>query len=68
MVYQTKTTVAIYVDRSRQQWVVRDGEGNFWLLPSTENPWEDREPFLPTEETDLEPIPKHYGSLLDLPL
>ena len=68
MIYETKSTVAIYVDRSRQHWVVRDGDGNFWLLPSTENPWEDREPFHPTEETELEPVPKHYRSMLDLPL
>jgi hypothetical protein len=67
MIYETKSTVAIYVDRARRQWVVRDGEGNFWLLPSTDHSWEDREPFHPTEETELEPIPKHYRSMLDLP-
>jgi hypothetical protein len=68
MIYETKTTVAIYVDRSRQQWVVRDRDGNFWLVPSTVNPWEDRQPFHPTDETELEPVPKHYRSMLELPL
>ena len=67
MIYEMKTAVAIYVDRSRQQWVVRDQEGNFWLVPSTENPWEDRQPFQPTEETELEPVPGHYRCMLDLP-
>jgi hypothetical protein len=67
MIYEMKTAVAIYVDRSRQQWVVRDREGNFWLVPSTENPWEDRQPFHPTEETELEPVPGHYRCMLDLP-
>jgi hypothetical protein len=67
MIYEMKTAVAIYVDRSRQQWVVRDREGNFWLLPPTENSWEDRQPFQPTEETELEPVPGHYRCMLDLP-
>jgi hypothetical protein len=62
-----KYVVAIFVDKSSQQWVVRDAEGNFWLLPPGNNPWDDRRPFHPTEESDLEPIPGHYKYLLDLP-
>lgn len=62
-----KLTMAIYVDRARQQWVVRDREGNLWTLPSTENSWEERQPFVPTEETELEPVPGHYKSVLRLP-
>ena len=27
-----KQVVAIVVDRSSQQWVVRDPEGNFWII------------------------------------
>ena len=42
-----KPLVALYVDRSSQQWIVRDPEGNFWLVPSVENPWDHREPFQP---------------------
>jgi hypothetical protein len=57
----------IFVDRSRPQWIVRDPEGNFWLVPPVENPWEHRQPFQPTEETTLEPIPGHYCDLLGLP-
>jgi hypothetical protein len=62
-----KQVVAIFVDRSSQQWVVRDADGNFWVLPSTDNPWDDRQPFFLAEETELEPVPGHYKYLLGLP-
>jgi hypothetical protein len=62
-----KQPVAIYVDRSNRQWVVRDSEGAFWSLPSTVNPWDDRQPFSPAEEAELEPVPGHYKSVLGLP-
>ncbi|MFO0852730.1 MAG: hypothetical protein U0871_29830 [Gemmataceae bacterium] len=60
-------TVGIYVDRTTSRWVLRDGEGNFWLLPPTDTPWDDRQPFSPAEETDLEPVPGHYKYMLGLP-
>ena len=62
-----RQVVGIYVDRSSRQWVVRDAEGNFWLLPPTRNPWDDRRPFSPAEEAELEPVPGHYKNLLGLP-
>ena len=62
-----KQVVAIFVDKSSQRWVVRDADGDFWLLPAVENPWDQRQPFDPTEETELEPIPGHYKYMLDLP-
>lgn len=63
----TRTSgVALFVDRFTRQWVVRDGDGNFWVLPTTETPWDDRQPFSPAEETDLEPVPGHYKYLLGL--
>jgi hypothetical protein len=62
-----KHAVALYVDRSTQQWIVRDPEGNYWTVPSVENAWEHREPFDPTKGTDLEPIPGHYKYMLGLP-
>ena len=62
-----KHVVVLYVNRSTQQWVVRDPEGSFWSVPSTEDGWDRREPFQPAEETDLEPIPGHYKYLLRLP-
>ncbi len=63
----TKRRAALFVDRSTQQWVVRDPEGRFWMLPSVEDPWDQREPFSPTIETDLEPVPGHYLEMLRLP-
>ena len=63
----SKHATALYVDKASQQWVVRDPEGNFWIVPSAENAWEGRRPFQPTEETELEPIPGHYRSLLSPP-
>jgi hypothetical protein len=59
--------IALYVDRLSQQWIVRDPDGNFWRVPSVENAWEHRQPFEPSQETDLEPVPKHYKNMLDLP-
>ena len=62
-----KQVVGIYVDRSSRQWIVQDTEGNFWSLPSSDNPWNDRQPFSPGEGTELEPVPGHYKSTLGLP-
>jgi hypothetical protein len=62
-----KRSVALFVERSSQQWVVRDPEGNFWIIPSVANAWDQRQPFYPTEESVLEAVPGHYIYLLDLP-
>jgi len=62
-----KQMVALFVDRSCRQWIVRDPEGDFWILPSVEDPWDHREPFNLTAETDLEPVPGHYKDMLRLP-
>jgi hypothetical protein len=62
-----KQVVALFVDRATKQWIVGDSEGNLWMVPSVEDAWEHREPFQPTEETSLEPIPGHYKYLLRLP-
>jgi hypothetical protein len=63
----TKAAVGLFVDRSCPQWVVRDPEGNFWALPSVDDPWSERQPFCPTAETELEPVPGHYKDMLQLP-
>jgi len=60
----TKQKLAIYVDRTNGQWVVRDEQGEFWTLPQTETPWLDRRPHMPAEDDDLEPVPGHYKYLL----
>jgi hypothetical protein len=63
-----RKNVALFVDRSSQQWIVLDPEGNFWIVPTeNENPWDERQPFYPTEETELEPVPGHYKYMLGLP-
>jgi hypothetical protein len=59
---------AIFVDRMRtEHWIVRDPEGNFWIVPPVENAWESRQPFSPTPDTDLCPIPGHYRAVVGLP-
>jgi hypothetical protein len=62
-----KRRVALFVERSSQQWVVRDPEGHFWRLPAGADPWGQRQPFTPTPATELEPVPGHYTSMLGLP-
>lgn len=68
MVAMGKRVVALYVDRTQpRHWIVRDPEGNFWIVPPVENPWDNRQPFEPNEATDLEPVPGHYKYMLGLP-
>ena len=62
-----KQVVALYVDRSNQQFVVLDPEGRFWTVPRDKDPWNRRQPFSPTEETALELVPGHYKYMLGLP-
>lgn len=62
-----RPTLALYVDRSSRQWIVLDPEGQFWIVPVNEaNAWNHRQPFYPTDETELEPIPGHYKYMLGL--
>jgi len=63
-----KQTAALFVDRSCQAWIVRDADGTLWKLPPGDNPWHRRQPFSPTEETILEPVPAHYKGLLGIPV
>ena len=67
MTTPSRPVLALFVDRPNQQWVVRDHDGRFWILPSVEHAWEQRQPFDPTSETDLEPVPGHYKDMLGLP-
>jgi hypothetical protein len=67
MISPRRQRAVLFVERSSQQWIVQDPEGNFWLLPSVDNPWSQRQPFHPTEETELELIPGHYKDMLGLP-
>jgi len=67
MLIVRKQVMDLYVDRVSQRWVVRDTDGNFWLVPPVENAWEHREPFQPAEDVELEPVPGHYKVMLGLP-
>jgi hypothetical protein len=58
---------SLYVDRTIQCWIVRDPAGSFWLLPHIEESWKNRQPFQPTDETTLEPVPGHYKCFLGVP-
>jgi hypothetical protein len=61
-----KETVALYVDKSGRQWIARDPDGKFWVLPPGNDPWKNRQPFDPNEEIDLEPMPGHYKYMLGI--
>lgn len=62
-----KAAIALFVDRATQQWIARDGEGQFWIVPLVEHPWNHRQPFEPTEDTELEPVPGHYKPMIGVP-
>ena len=60
--------VGLYVDRATQQWVVLDRDGNFWIVRGDDrHPWDQRQPFQLAEDTELEPVPGHYKSMLGIP-
>lgn len=68
MVTFRKNVLHLYVDRSSQQWIVLDEEGNYWVVSNNDdNPWDQRQPFYPTDATELEAVPGHYKSMLRLP-
>ena len=60
-------SIVLYADRATQQWVALDREGKLWQVPVVENAWEKRTPFDLTDETELEPVPGHYKTMLGLP-
>jgi hypothetical protein len=41
-------------------------QGNSWLVPFLDNPWDHRQPIQPSAEMDLEPVPGHYRDMLGL--
>lgn len=67
MITLNKQTVSIYVDRSSQQWIVRDPDGHFWVVPVVDDAWDHRQPFYLTDEIELESVPGHYKYMLGLP-
>jgi hypothetical protein len=67
MISEKKRLVALFADRLSNQWVVRDAEGSFWIVPSGDKGWDHRQAFYPTEDSELEAVPGHYIHMLDLP-
>ena len=68
MLVTEKRAIAIFVDKThREHWIVRDADGDFWIVPPVENPWANRQAFEPTDSTELEPVPGHYIYMLGLP-
>jgi len=66
--FALRKSVSLFVNRSTQQWIVLDTDGNYWTVANdNDDPWNQRQPFHPTEETELEPVPGHYKSMLGLP-
>ena len=63
-----KPVIALCVDRATQQWIVRDHEGRYWMVPFVESPWNHRQPFELADDTQLEPVPGHYKPMLGVPL
>ena len=69
MLTTRKPAMSLYVDKGcPAQWIVRDREGRFWIIPPGEGAWEKREPFHPGEDAELEPVPGHYIHMLGLPI
>ena len=68
MVTTRKSVMSLFVNRDcPERWVVQDADGRFWVVPSGENAWARREPFHPSEESELLPVPRHYMVMLGLP-
>jgi hypothetical protein len=67
MLAASKPVVALYVDKTTRRWIVRDSEGKFWSLPSAGNTWDERQPFIPAAETELQPVPGHSKYMLGPP-
>jgi hypothetical protein len=67
MLIVRKRKASLFVDRSTRNWVVQDPEGALWIIRAIEEAWEHREPYVPADETELEPVPDHYKSLLGVP-
>jgi hypothetical protein len=69
MISARKPSMSLYVDRGcPANWIVRDREGRFWVVPPGDDGWERRQPYEPTGETELEAIPGHYMCMLGLPI
>ena len=65
--HRDQPQVSLYVDRSLPSyWIVRDGTGDFWMVPAGDRAWERRQPYIFTEGAKLEVAPGHYKYLLGI--
>jgi hypothetical protein len=59
--------LALYVDRNLPScWIVRDRDGEFWMVPAGDRAWDRREPYTPAEDAQLEAVPGHYRYMLEI--
>lgn len=59
--------MSLYVDKGLpDHWIVRDTDGRFWIVPTVVGAWKKREPFQPSEDAELQPVPAHYLYMLDI--
>jgi hypothetical protein len=62
-----KPAMSLYVDKDRpEHWIVRDGEGQFWIVPPGEDAWTRREQFQPSDDVELQTVPGHYFYMLGI--
>jgi hypothetical protein len=65
--HRDQPQVSLYVDRSLPScWLVRDGAGDFWMVPAGDRAWERRQPYTLTEGAKLDVVPGHYNYLLGI--
>jgi hypothetical protein len=66
LITHSKAAVELFADKVGRQWVARDPDGKFWVLPPGDDPWGNRRPFDPAEDAELEPLPGHYKYMLGI--
>jgi hypothetical protein len=60
--------VANILDKDARMSILMEDARVEQFVPSGQDSWERRQPFEPTEETELELIPGHHKYVLGLPL
>ena len=69
MITTESSVVGLYVAKTcPEHWIAWTTRADSGWSRLAENPWERRQPFQWTEDTELEPIPGHYKYVLGLPV
>ena len=67
MITTEPRVVGLYVAKAcPEHWIVRTKRDDDGRSPPGDNSWQRRQPLKPTEEVELEPIPRHYIYMLGL--